>query len=156
MSTVRERYGYLPFPLPYILEAEGEDFMFEVIDRLGGRTVRPPKAILTPGRPVYDTIIVRELGVEKGERLTKVLSDTLGLIRVSMPTMRTTQARAAMVRMVHARAAGRTVSAIALSEGVTERAVYKALARAQEEGISPATPIIRDPRKVIPFPKRAR
>lgn len=147
--TIREKFGYLPFPLPYILEAEGEDFMFEVVERLGGRGLSIPLS----GTPAPRSVLVRELGEEKARRLAMLLGG-MGIIRLDVPTMRATQARAAEVRIIHARACGQTVAAIAISEGMTERGVYKALDRAKRAGVTPTTPMLRDPRRVIPSPKR--
>jgi len=129
--SYRETYGYLPEPCVRLLESgpDGEELMMRVIARLGGQRVK------VPARLSSQTVIVRELGVSDAERLWKVWrAGAGGEAVIVVPRMSAAANKARRARLLSLLASEVTVREAARRFGLTERAIYKMLARARELG----------------------
>jgi hypothetical protein len=122
--TPRERYGYLPAPLFFVLEAAGEEAMLRLVAACGG--IR-----LALGRvPGPESTLARAVGLDAA-RSIQARCAAAHVRHFDVPLMTRTLERRRQEHILELRAAGVKVAEIARRVGMTERGVYGALARAR-------------------------
>lgn len=134
--SYREVYGYLPEPCVRLLESgkDGEELMFRVVARLGGQRVK------VPVRLNADCLLVRKLGSVDAQRVWDIWrGGTGGEMVIAVPRMSQSIFKAQRARLLSFLESGDTVRDVAARFGLTERAIYKKLARAREMGETAAT-----------------
>jgi hypothetical protein len=119
--SLRQRFGYLPACLVHVLEATDEDTVLQLVARLGGTRVhvgREPR----PGDG-----LVAAVGLTAAQAIQARMAAE-HYLQFDVPTMARTLELRRRARICELRADGMTVAQVARSVGLTERAVYYALA----------------------------
>ncbi len=123
--SLRDRYGYLPAVLVMVLEEAGEDVMLRLVSALGG--VR-----ISVGPRLDDASpLARAVGIEPA-RVIHARLMAAKVLRLDVPRMTRTLEHHRRERVLSLRSQGVKIADIALTVGITERAVYYILADSRD------------------------
>lgn len=119
MTTLRDRYGYVPHAAMVLIEDYGEEFAMSVVSKCGGIKIRA--ASLSKKNKLYAL-----LPKEDAEKVIDAFRKR-SFICIDIPTMHSFRKVRNKHEAIKLREAGKSVWEIAISLGITERYVYDLL-----------------------------